>query len=150
MLGEPKDTGAGYQESIEQVDCMRRLRSRFGFDSGYVENGRCRAHASGSVQVLLLIGRVTACLRVEFRDAFCRSTTTPHSSSHYTCTRYTALMSRDETPLVRDVPDDETYTHVHRVFLQAFFTHGVMTLDEIKPVLAAIMTAHGPPTLGNA
>ncbi|KAH6616821.1 Nse1 non-SMC component of SMC5-6 complex-domain-containing protein [Boeremia exigua] len=53
-------------------------------------------------------------------------------------------MSRDETPLVRDVPDEEAYTHVHRVFLQSFFTHGVMTVDEIKPVLAAIMTAHNP------
>lgn len=55
----------------------------------------------------------------------------------------TAVMSRDETPLVRDVPDDdEAYTYVHRVFLQSFFTHGVMTVDEMKPVLAAIMTAH--------
>ncbi|KZM27853.1 uncharacterized protein EKO05_0004632 [Ascochyta rabiei] len=53
-------------------------------------------------------------------------------------------MSRDETPLVRDVPDEEAYTYVHRVFLQSFFTHGVMTVDEIKPVLAAIMTAHNP------
>ena len=52
-------------------------------------------------------------------------------------------MSRDETPLVRDVPDEEAYTYVHRVFLQSFFTHGVMTVDEMKPILAAIMTAHG-------
>lgn len=51
-------------------------------------------------------------------------------------------MSRDETPLVRNVPDEETYTYVHRVFLQSFLTHGVMTVDEMKPVLAAIMTAH--------
>ncbi|KAF2632404.1 hypothetical protein BU25DRAFT_406936 [Macroventuria anomochaeta] len=53
-------------------------------------------------------------------------------------------MSRGETPLVRDVPDEEDYTYVHRVFLQSFFTHGVLTIDEIKPVLAAIMTAHNP------
>lgn len=44
--------------------------------------------------------------------------------------------------MVRAVPDDEEYTYVHRVLLQSFFTHGVMTVDELKPVLAAIMTAH--------
>ncbi|KAF3036217.1 hypothetical protein E8E12_007543 [Didymella heteroderae] len=53
-------------------------------------------------------------------------------------------MSRDETPLVRDLPDEEAYNHVHRVVLQSFLTHGVMTLDEFKPILAAIMTAHNP------
>ncbi|KAJ4382214.1 hypothetical protein N0V86_002546 [Didymella sp. IMI 355093] len=53
-------------------------------------------------------------------------------------------MSREETPLVRDLPDEEAYGHVHRVVLQSFFTHGVMTLDEFKPVLASIMTAHNP------
>lgn len=31
---------------------------------------------------------------------------------------------------------------MHRAFLQAFMTRGVMTEDEIKPVLAAVMTAH--------
>lgn len=56
-------------------------------------------------------------------------------------------MSRDETPLVRDVPDDEDYTYVHRVFLQSFMTYGVMTVDELKPVLAAIMTAHSKLTI---
>lgn len=56
-------------------------------------------------------------------------------------------MSRYETPLVRDVPDDEAYSHVHRAVLQSFLTHGVMTLDEFKPVLAALMTAHSPHSL---
>jgi len=56
-------------------------------------------------------------------------------------------MSRNESPLVRDVPDEESYTHVHRALLQSFFTHGVMTVDELKPVLATIMTAHSQPTI---
>ena len=54
-------------------------------------------------------------------------------------------MSRDETPLVRDLPDEEAYNNVHRVVLQSFLTHGVMTIDEFKPILAAIMTAHSTP-----
>ncbi|KAJ4993075.1 RING-like domain-containing protein [Stagonosporopsis vannaccii] len=53
-------------------------------------------------------------------------------------------MSRNESALVRDLPDEESYTYVHRAFLQSFFTHGVMTVDELKPVLAALMTAHDP------
>lgn len=54
-------------------------------------------------------------------------------------------MSRDESPLVRDLPDEEAYNHVHRVVLQSFLTHGVMTIDEFKPILATIMTAHSTP-----
>lgn len=54
-------------------------------------------------------------------------------------------MSRGETPLVRDLPDEEAYNNVHRVVLQSFLTYGVMTIDEFKPILAAIMTAHSTP-----
>ncbi|KAH7078140.1 Nse1 non-SMC component of SMC5-6 complex-domain-containing protein [Paraphoma chrysanthemicola] len=53
-------------------------------------------------------------------------------------------MSRDESPLVRAVSPDEGYTYVHRAFLHAFLTHNVLTADEIKPILAAVMTAHNP------
>lgn len=93
------------------------------------------------------------CARV---DAFARSWISPRATrnsqphptlSHSFCIQpsphFPVNMSRDETPLVRDVPDDEAYTYVHRVFLQSFFTHGVMTVDEMKPILAAVMTAHG-------
>ena len=51
-------------------------------------------------------------------------------------------MSRDGSPLVRDVSPDEGYTYMHRAFFQAFLTHSVMTVEEIKPVLAHVMTAH--------
>ncbi|KAH3954391.1 non-structural maintenance of chromosomes element 1-like protein [Parastagonospora nodorum] len=53
-------------------------------------------------------------------------------------------MSRDGSPLVRDVSPDEGYTYMHRAFFQAFLTHSVMTVEEIKPVLAHVMTAHNP------
>lgn len=51
-------------------------------------------------------------------------------------------MSRDESPLVREPTPDEGYTYMHRAFLQAFMTRNVMTVDEIKPILANIMTAY--------
>jgi flagellin-specific chaperone FliS len=51
-------------------------------------------------------------------------------------------MSRDDSPVVRDVSPDEGYTYMHRAFLQAFMTRNVMTVDEVKPVLAAAMSAH--------
>jgi hypothetical protein len=51
-------------------------------------------------------------------------------------------MSRDDSPLVRDVSPDEGYTYMHRAFLHAFITHSAMTADEIKPILAHVMTAH--------
>jgi hypothetical protein len=51
-------------------------------------------------------------------------------------------MSRDDSPVVRDVSPDEGYTYMHRAFFQAFLTHSVMTAEEIKPVLAHVMTAH--------
>jgi hypothetical protein len=55
-------------------------------------------------------------------------------------------MSRDDSPLVRDVSPDEGYTYMHRAFLHAFLTHSVLTADEIKPVLAHVMTAHSKST----
>lgn len=50
-------------------------------------------------------------------------------------------MSRDESPVVRAVSEDEGYTWVHRAFLQAFQTHSVMTDEVMKVVLASILTA---------
>ena len=48
------------------------------------------------------------------------------------------------------MPDDGSsdahgYSWVHRLLLQSFLTHGVMTVDELKPVLSTIMTAHSTP-----
>jgi len=51
-------------------------------------------------------------------------------------------MSRDASPIVRPIPEDADYNWTHRAFLQAFQTHGVMTVDAIKAVLALILTAH--------
>ncbi|KAL6703337.1 hypothetical protein ACN47E_009755 [Coniothyrium glycines] len=53
-------------------------------------------------------------------------------------------MSRDASPMVRDVAEGGEYSWAHRAFLQAFQTHSVMTVDEIKPVLANILTVHNP------
>lgn len=38
-------------------------------------------------------------------------------------------------------PDEGRYNNAHRAFLQAFLSRSVMTVDEIKPVLAAVMSA---------
>ena len=43
--------------------------------------------------------------------------------------------------MVRPVSDEGEYTWAHRAFLQAFQTRGVMNVDEIKPVLAAVLSA---------
>jgi len=51
-------------------------------------------------------------------------------------------MSRDDSPLVREVSPDEGYTYMHRAFFHAFLTHSVLTVEEIKPILAHVMTAH--------
>ncbi|KAF2828884.1 hypothetical protein CC86DRAFT_199400 [Ophiobolus disseminans] len=53
-------------------------------------------------------------------------------------------MSREDSPLVREVSPDEGYTYMHRAFLHAFLTHSVMTVDEVKPILATVMTAKNP------
>ncbi|KAF2204988.1 hypothetical protein GQ43DRAFT_453398 [Delitschia confertaspora ATCC 74209] len=39
------------------------------------------------------------------------------------------------------------YNNSHRAFLQAFLARSVLTVDEIKPIFAAVQTAHGRPTL---
>ncbi|ORY14782.1 Nse1 non-SMC component of SMC5-6 complex-domain-containing protein [Clohesyomyces aquaticus] len=51
-------------------------------------------------------------------------------------------MSREE--LRADSPDDSSYNNVHRAFLQAFLVRPSMTADEIKPILAAVNSAHQP------
>lgn len=35
------------------------------------------------------------------------------------------------------------YNNLHRAFLQAFLSRSILGIDEIKPILAAVMTAHG-------
>ncbi|KAF1948015.1 hypothetical protein EJ02DRAFT_429756 [Clathrospora elynae] len=51
-------------------------------------------------------------------------------------------MSRSASPIVRPVSEDEGYNWMHRAFLQSFQTHSVLTTDEMKPILASIMSAH--------
>ncbi|CAG5145554.1 uncharacterized protein ALTATR162_LOCUS1730 [Alternaria atra] len=53
-------------------------------------------------------------------------------------------MSREESPFVRAPAEEEDYNLVHRAFLQAFHTHSVLTLDEMKSILAYVMTAYNP------
>ncbi|KAH9872073.1 hypothetical protein J1614_006334 [Plenodomus biglobosus] len=53
-------------------------------------------------------------------------------------------MSRDDSPLVHPVSEDESYNWTHRAFLQAFQTHSVMTVDVMKSILASILTAQNP------
>ena len=58
-------------------------------------------------------------------------------------------MSREESPFVRQ-SEDKSYTWIHRAFLQAFQTHGILTVDEMKPILAHIVTASSPSPLPSA
>lgn len=53
-------------------------------------------------------------------------------------------MSRDQSPIVRPASPDVGYSWIHRAFLQAFQTRSVMTVDEMKPILASVMTCHNP------
>ena len=39
--------------------------------------------------------------------------------------------------------DYAQYNNSHRAFLQAFLARSVLAFDEAKPILAAIMSAHG-------
>lgn len=48
-------------------------------------------------------------------------------------------MSDDDTQSA----DDGNYHNAHRAFLQAFLSQPLMTVDQMKPVIAAILTAHG-------
>jgi len=38
--------------------------------------------------------------------------------------------------------DTGAFDNSHRAFIQAFFARSVMTFEEAKPILAAILTAH--------
>lgn len=40
---------------------------------------------------------------------------------------------------------DTQYNNSNRAFLQAFLARSTLTYDEAKPILAAILTAHGNP-----
>jgi hypothetical protein len=51
-------------------------------------------------------------------------------------------MSREESPFVRAPAEDEGYNAIHRAFLQAFHTHSVLTVEEMKSILAHVMTAY--------
>ena len=39
--------------------------------------------------------------------------------------------------------EDPQYNNSNRAFLQAFIARSTLTFDEAKPILAAILTAHG-------
>lgn len=45
----------------------------------------------------------------------------------------------------KDQMDGESvvYTDAHRAFLQAFMAQSVMTVDEMKPIIALALTAQG-------
>jgi hypothetical protein len=75
------------------------------------------------------------------------STVTPVTLSKFLLSQGTricsrAKMSREESPFVRAPAEEEDYNSVHRAFLQAFHTHSVLTLDEMKSILAYVMTAY--------
>ena len=53
-----------------------------------------------------------------------------------------ANMSREDSPFVRAPAESEDYSSIHRAFLQAFQTHSVLTVDQMKAILAHVMTAY--------
>ncbi|KAF2865998.1 Nse1 non-SMC component of SMC5-6 complex-domain-containing protein [Massariosphaeria phaeospora] len=53
-------------------------------------------------------------------------------------------MPRESSTCAESPSDADVYNYAHRAFLQAFLSQSVMTVDEIKPVLAAVLTAHDP------
>ena len=55
-----------------------------------------------------------------------------------------ATMSQSASPIGRLPADDSEYNDIHRAFLQAFQTHGVLTTDKMKEILAHVMTASNP------
>jgi hypothetical protein len=104
--------------------------------------------------LLLLLVRATyivplptdTCSRVfPVRVAWPRASQFSATRSHDLSPSLLCAMSDDGSQAVRDVADDDGYTWVHRLVLQSFLTHGVMTVDDLKPVLATIMTTHGIP-----
>jgi uncharacterized protein involved in tellurium resistance len=54
-------------------------------------------------------------------------------------------MPRDDVQMHAEglTMDGSDYTHMHRAFLQAFLARSVMSFEEVKPVLAAVMSAEG-------
>ena len=42
-----------------------------------------------------------------------------------------------------DEEEEARYNNTNRAFLQAFLARSTLTLEEAKPILAAIFTAHG-------
>lgn len=96
---------------------------------------------------VLKIARDYAMSRFSTSPAYFTHGTSPIQSQLRTHTEtqfagITIAMSRDESPVVRAVSEEGGYTWAHRAFLQAFLTHSVLTVEEIKPVLANILTAH--------
>lgn len=63
-------------------------------------------------------------------------------SSRVTHIQSRANMSREESPFVRAPAESEDYSSIHRAFLQAFQTHSVLTVDQMKAILAHVMTAY--------
>jgi hypothetical protein len=53
-------------------------------------------------------------------------------------------MSEDGTPFVRAEVEEDSYNWMHRAFLHAFQTHRVMTLDEVKNMLAIVLSTQSP------
>ncbi|KAI8936822.1 hypothetical protein NX059_006059 [Plenodomus lindquistii] len=53
-------------------------------------------------------------------------------------------MSRDDSPVVHPVSEEDGYNWAHRAFLQAFQTHSVMTVGQMKSIYASILTAENP------
>ena len=51
-------------------------------------------------------------------------------------------MSQEGTPFVRAESESEGYNNMHIALLHAFKTHSVLSVDEVKPIIAHIMTAH--------
>jgi hypothetical protein len=51
-------------------------------------------------------------------------------------------MSQEGTPFVRAQSEEEGYNSTHIALLHAFKTHSVLSVDEIKPIIAYIITAH--------
>jgi hypothetical protein len=51
-------------------------------------------------------------------------------------------MSQDGTSFVRAQSEEDGYNSTHIALLHAFITHSVLSVDEIKPIIAYIITAH--------
>ena len=56
-----------------------------------------------------------------------------------------SLLPRNKPQMSEEAHDDTSsaYDNSHRAFLQAFFARSVLTYEDAKPILAAILSAHG-------